>query len=118
MIKFYIGVLYQLCRIPIRIIAKIEIINPTVTIIPTKDILRTVPQYLHLLALELTILPQFLHLICLVAIILHLPLQTSNSLILQQPYKMVQIELYCQLCTLLFVKVIYRIQFRKQSYQK
>ena len=43
--------------------AIIDKTKPSVIIIPTKDILSTVPQYLQRFALELTILPQVRHFI-------------------------------------------------------
>ncbi len=56
--------MYQVCMIPIAIIAIIKTITVMIINIPTTDIRSTVPQCLQRLAWELTIFPQLRHLIC------------------------------------------------------
>ena len=56
--------MYQVCMIPIAIIAIINAITAMIRIMPTADIRSTVPQYLQRFAWELTIFPQLRHLIC------------------------------------------------------
>ena len=54
--------MYQVCMIPIAIIAIINAITAMIRIMPTADIRSTVPQYLQRFAWELTIFPQLRHL--------------------------------------------------------